>query len=178
MLLGLFVLATKLTNKQYLNMSSKKYVKILEKTLISKDTYSLVIKIGDVIYVGISSPYGFEVIKELNKMETVSVEANYFNSVNTVSNNSQPVFNPYQFNVQNQMNSNFRRVEPGLNKVQNDFISVKDFFIQNLSKIKFDWFKKSENENGEISLLNRIQDKLTELLISIFEKINKVIKEK
>ena len=74
MLLGLFLLATKLTSKQYSKLSNKRYVKIIEKTAISKDTYSIVMKIGDTTCVGISSPNGFQMIKELDKIELANLE--------------------------------------------------------------------------------------------------------
>lgn len=73
-LLGLFLIVTKLTSEQYSKLNNKKHVKVLEKTFISKDTYSLVMKIGESGYVGISSPSGFQMIKELNSVELASLE--------------------------------------------------------------------------------------------------------
>lgn len=74
-LLGLFLLVTKMTAMHTFNLSNKKYVKIIEKTLIAKDTYSLVMKIGDKAHVGISSPNGFQMIKELNHNELLEFES-------------------------------------------------------------------------------------------------------
>lgn len=75
-LLGLFLIVTKLSAIQYSKLNNKKHVKILEKTFISKDTYSLVLKIGENGYVGISSPNGFQMVKELNSAELASLEPN------------------------------------------------------------------------------------------------------
>lgn len=74
-LLGLFLLVTRLSSSQYSKLNSKKHVKVIEKTLISKDTYSIVMKIGETGYVGISSPNGFQMIKELNSIEIASLES-------------------------------------------------------------------------------------------------------
>lgn len=76
-ILGLFLVATKLSASQYSKIQGKKYTQVLEKTIISKDTYSLVIRIGDDVYVGILSPSGFNIIKELNKEEIMSMDYNF-----------------------------------------------------------------------------------------------------
>ena len=73
-LLGLFLLVTKALSGQYDKLNNKKYVKILEKVSISKDTYSIVFKAGDSAYVAISSPKGFYVVKELSKKELLELE--------------------------------------------------------------------------------------------------------
>ena len=68
-ILGLFVIVTKLSANQYSKINRKKYIQVLEKTMISKDVFSLVVRMGDSVYAGILSPKGFESIKELNKEE-------------------------------------------------------------------------------------------------------------
>lgn len=86
LLLGLFLLVTKLSSNQYMKVNNRKFVKILEKTPIAKDTFSLVIKIGSNAYVGISSPTGFQMIKELEQSELALLEANINNEhINNIS---------------------------------------------------------------------------------------------
>lgn len=82
LLLGLFLLITKLSSNQYMKANNRKYVKILEKTIISKDIYSLVMKIGDKGYVGISSPNGFQMVKELDNSEMLAFESDSNNVQN------------------------------------------------------------------------------------------------
>lgn len=87
LLLGLFLLVTKLSSNQYIKSNNRKYVKILEKTIIAKDTYSLVMKIGEEGYVGISSPTGFQMVKELNKNELLAFEStsNYIQNTDYIA---------------------------------------------------------------------------------------------
>lgn len=73
-LLGLFLLTTRTLSSQYEKLNNKKYVKVLEKVSISKDTYSIVFKTGDSAYIGISSPKGFDIVKELSKREILELE--------------------------------------------------------------------------------------------------------
>ena len=68
-ILGLFVIVTKLSANQYSKINRKKYIQVLEKTMISKDVFSLVVRMGDSVHAGILSPKGFENIKELDKEE-------------------------------------------------------------------------------------------------------------
>lgn len=75
-ILGLFLLATKLSHIQYSKINSRKYTQVLEKTMISKDTFSIVLRTGNNVYVGIMSPKGFDIIKELDKEEVMSIEYN------------------------------------------------------------------------------------------------------
>ena len=89
-ILGLFVVVTKLSANQYSKVNRKKYVQVLEKTMISKDVYSLVIKMGDNTYAGILSPTGFSTVKELSRQEVMviesSLQANTLELNNTLEN--------------------------------------------------------------------------------------------
>lgn len=90
MLLGLFLIVTKLTSTQTFKLNNKRYVNIIEKNLIAKDTYAMVIKIGNNAYVGIASPNGFQMIQQLNEREVVELE----NKLNPIKdNNSSDEFN-------------------------------------------------------------------------------------
>lgn len=93
-ILGLFVIATKLSANQYSKMQGKKYTKVLEKTMIAKDTYSLVIQMGDNIYSGILSPTGFNVVKELDKKE---IEYFNYNLNRDIVNSNAMNINDYSF---------------------------------------------------------------------------------
>lgn len=118
-ILGLFVVVTKLSANQYAKINRKKYVKVLEKTMISKDVYSLVIKMGDDAHAGILSPNGFNVIKELDKREIEALES----SLNT---------NHLEFSRANNTTYSFDTIKP---YVQTTVRKLKEL-LNNISKEK------------------------------------------
>lgn len=74
-LLGLIILTFKLSQGQINNMQSKKYIKVLERTQISKDSFILVVKVGEKGAVLSSSKDKVEKIQDLTKEEVKAIEA-------------------------------------------------------------------------------------------------------
>lgn len=72
----LIVISIKLSKTNLSNLGGYKYVKVLEKTVLSKDTEVCVLKIGDEGCVLVSSPSKVENIKELSKEEIENIEQN------------------------------------------------------------------------------------------------------
>lgn len=70
----LIVVSIKLSKANLSNLGGYKYIKVLERTVLSKDTEVCVLKIGDEGCVLVSSPSKVENIKELNKEEIENIE--------------------------------------------------------------------------------------------------------
>lgn len=70
----LIVVSIKLSKANLSNLGGYKYIKVLERTALNKDTEVCVLKIGDEGCVLISSPSKVENIKELSKGEIESIE--------------------------------------------------------------------------------------------------------
>lgn len=72
--LGLIFIVYKTSGNKIANMQSNKYVKVIERTQISKDTTILVIKLGEDGCVLSTSQNKTEKLKELSKEEIEQIE--------------------------------------------------------------------------------------------------------
>ena len=117
-ILGLFVIVTKLSANQYSKINRKKYIQVLEKTMISKDVFSLVIRIGDSVHAGILSPKGFENIKELDKEEITAFDFNSNKNLEEVDymKNIAASFDKVKPYIQ----TNVRKIKSLLNKISKE----------------------------------------------------------
>lgn len=117
-ILGLFVIVTKLSANQYSKINRKKYIQVLEKTMISKDVFSLVIRMGDSVYAGILSPKGFESIKELDKEEITAFDFNSNKNLEEVDymKNIAASFDKVKPCIQ----TNVRKIKSLLNKISKE----------------------------------------------------------
>lgn len=70
----LFFITIRLGKTGFNKISGYNYSTILEKTNLSKDTYLMVLKMGDKGCVGVLSPSKFEIIKELDSDEIKELE--------------------------------------------------------------------------------------------------------
>lgn len=70
----LIVVSIKLSKANLSNLGGYKYISILERTVLNKDTEVCVIKIGDEGCVLVSSPSKVENIKDLSKEEIENIE--------------------------------------------------------------------------------------------------------
>lgn len=117
LILALFLLVTKLSAKQYINMNKRKYMQVLEKSMISKDIYSLVIRTGDTVYSGILTPNGFNMIKELNALE-ISELNNNIDKVTTLNNVNK---NTYSFDmIKSYIQIGTKKITDLLNKISKE----------------------------------------------------------
>lgn len=117
-ILGLFVIVTKLSANQYSKINRKKYIQVLEKTMISKDVFSLVIRMGDSVHAGILSPKGFENIKELDKEEITAFDFNSNKNLEEVDymKNIEASFDKIKPYIQ----TNVRKIKSLLNKISKE----------------------------------------------------------
>lgn len=117
-ILGLFVIVTKLSANQYSKINRKKYIQVLEKTMISKDVFSLVIRMGDSVHAGILSPKGFENIKELDKEEITAFDFNSNKNLEEVDymKNIAASFDKVKPYIQ----TNVRKIKSLLNKISKE----------------------------------------------------------
>lgn len=117
-ILGLFVIVTKLSANQYSKINRKKYIQVLEKTMISKDVFSLVIRMGDSVHAGILSPKGFENIKELDKEEITAFDFNSNKNLEEVDymKNIAASFDRVKPYIQ----TNVRKIKSLLNKISKE----------------------------------------------------------
>lgn len=70
----LIVVSIKLSKANLSNLGGYKYIKVLERTILNKDTEVCVLKIGDEGCVLVSSPSKVENIRELSKEEIEYIE--------------------------------------------------------------------------------------------------------
>ena len=102
----LIVASIKLSKLNSDNINKYKYVKVLERTNLSKDTSIFVLEIGDEGCVLASSPSKIEKLKELNKediAEIYEMKESYGISLENIDVDKFKVFN---FNVKNKRNKN------------------------------------------------------------------------
>lgn len=84
--LALMYLLYKLSDTKMKQLNNTKYIKVLERTQISKDGSLILVKLGDKGYIMSSSTGKNEIIKELNddeleKYESSKIQSNYDNIV-------------------------------------------------------------------------------------------------
>ena len=69
---GLMFLLAKLSNNQVDRMNNNRYIKVMEKTSISKDNSIMLLKIGEKGYVVASSNKGLEKLEEVSSGHSLS----------------------------------------------------------------------------------------------------------
>lgn len=74
--LSLMALLYKASDNKIREFNNSKYIKVLERTQISKDSALLLVKIGEEGFIMASSPNKTEIIKSLNAKEIENYEAN------------------------------------------------------------------------------------------------------
>lgn len=74
-LLGLIILTLKLSEKRINSFQDKKYIKVIERTQISKDMSILVVKIGQKGAVLSASKDKIDKLQELSNEEIIEIEA-------------------------------------------------------------------------------------------------------
>lgn len=71
---GLIFIIYKTSGNQVANMQNGKYIKVIERTQVSKDTTLLVVKIGEEGCIMSSSPNNTQKVQDLSKEEINSIE--------------------------------------------------------------------------------------------------------
>lgn len=77
--IALIIITIRLSKINFGGVGINKYVKVLERTSLSKDTSIYVLKIGDEGCVVLSTPTKTDTIKELNKKQVKEIEKNQEN---------------------------------------------------------------------------------------------------
>lgn len=75
-ILGLIYLSFKLSNEKLNKYTENKYIKILERTQIAKETYILAVKVGEKGYILSVTNSNVEKLSELTKDEIINIENN------------------------------------------------------------------------------------------------------
>lgn len=70
----LMLLSLKLAGKSYGNINSNKYIKVIDKVQIGKESFVTVLKVGDKGYLLSSTNNNTEVIEKLDKEEILKIE--------------------------------------------------------------------------------------------------------
>ena len=83
--IALIIITIRLSKINFGGVGINKYVKVLERTSLSKDTSIYVLKIGDEGCVVLSTPTKTDTIKELNKKQVNEIEKNKGNIKNKVN---------------------------------------------------------------------------------------------
>lgn len=75
-ILGLIYLSYKLSNDKLSKYTQNKYIKILERTQISKEAYILIVKVGEKGYILSVTNNNVEKLSELTQDEIINIEIN------------------------------------------------------------------------------------------------------
>jgi len=102
----LIVASIKLSKLNSDNINKHKYVKVLERTNLSKDTSIFVLEIGDEGCVLASSPSKIEKLKELNKEDIAEIYEMKENHGISLGNIDVEKFKVFNFNFNNKRNKN------------------------------------------------------------------------
>jgi len=102
----LIVASIKLSKLNSDNINKHKYVKVLERTNLSKDTSIFVLEIGDEGCVLASSPSKIEKLKELNKEDIAEIYEMKENHGISLENIDVEKFKVFNFNFNNKRNKN------------------------------------------------------------------------
>lgn len=73
-ILGLIFILFKLSNKKINDMNENKYINVIDRCQIDKDSYILIVKIGKKGYVMSSSAGKIEKLEELSEEEIISIQ--------------------------------------------------------------------------------------------------------
>ena len=102
----LIVASIKLSKLNSDNINKHKYVKVLERTNLSKDTSIFVLEIGDEGCVLASSPSKIEKLKELNKEDIAEIYEMKESHGISLENIDVEKFKVFNFNFNNKRNKN------------------------------------------------------------------------
>lgn len=83
--LGLMVIALKYGNNGLNKINNNKYIKIVDRVQLAKDTYIAVVKIGDKGVVLLTSSGHSEKLEELTKEELLEIESNRQESIENMT---------------------------------------------------------------------------------------------
>ncbi|MBU3105300.1 flagellar biosynthetic protein FliO [Clostridium gasigenes] len=73
-ILGLILILFKLSNKKINDISDNKYINVIDKVQISKDSYILIVKIGKKGYVMSSSEGKTEKLEDLSEEQMINIQ--------------------------------------------------------------------------------------------------------
>ena len=94
---GLMFLLAKLSNSQIDRMNNNRYIKVMEKTSISKDNSIMLLKIGKKGYVVASSNKGLEKLEEVSQEDMEKIEVDKRNQKEVLKNEYEKLFNKFDF---------------------------------------------------------------------------------
>lgn len=94
---GLMYLIAKLSNGQIEKINHNRYIKILEKTSISKDSSIMLLKIGKKGYVVSSSNKGLEKLEEVSEEEIEKIEIDKKNQNEIIKNQYENLMKGFDF---------------------------------------------------------------------------------
>lgn len=98
--LGLMLITFKFLNKGIKKTSGNKYIKIIEKTQISKDSFIIVLRAGEEGMAILTSPGHTEKLKDLTKDEIKSLEKSKEESIKEIDKLYESIINTSKDKVQ------------------------------------------------------------------------------
>lgn len=84
-IIALIALSVKLSSKKITNFTNKKYVRVIDRIQISKDSYIVITKIGDKGIVFVTSGNSTQKLEELTSEEVTRIETEKRESIENVS---------------------------------------------------------------------------------------------
>lgn len=97
---GLMIITFKFMNKGIKKTTNNKYVKIIEKTQISKDSFIIVLRTGDEGMMILTSPGHIEKLKNLTKDEIENLEINKEQSIKEIDKFYEDILNVSKNKIQ------------------------------------------------------------------------------
>jgi len=94
---GLMFLLAKLSNNQIDRMNNNRYIKVMEKTSISKENSIMLLKIGKKGYVVAASNKGLEKLEEVSQEDIEKIEVDKRNQKEVLKNEYEKLFNKFDF---------------------------------------------------------------------------------
>lgn len=94
---GLMFLLAKLSNNQIDRLNNNRYIKVLEKTSISKENSIMLLRIGKKGYVVASSNKGLEKLEEISEEDIEEIEVDKRNQKEALKNEYEKLFERFNF---------------------------------------------------------------------------------
>lgn len=94
---GLMFLLAKLGNNQVDRMNNSRYIKVIEKTNISKENSIMLLKIGKKGYVVASSNKGLEKLEEVSEEDIEKIEVDKRNQKEVIKDEYEKLLNKFDF---------------------------------------------------------------------------------
>ena len=82
---GLFSISVKYSNKGLSKINEKKYVKVIDRVQISKESFIVIVKLGEKGLVLLTNPNHTEKLEELSKEKIQEIEENKNNNLEQMS---------------------------------------------------------------------------------------------